>query len=94
MVDYRVLAVTAGMVSLLAVSTAHADRAAADRCAAGLQPTSQTLYQASVPEVLGGESVRDALKDNAREMVMSGKLSRAAAQPAAQAAAPCLMQLK
>lgn len=86
---------TIATLSLLLGSTAAlADRAAADRCAAGLSPASKALYSASLAEVLGGESPKDALTANARAMVMNGTLSRANARPAAEAAAPCLMQAR
>ena len=93
MPGYRLFA-TACVMLLAMSSAALADRAAADRCAAGLSPSSKALYQASVPKVLGGETPKDALTTNARSMVMGGTLSRADARPAAEAAAPCLMQLK
>ena len=82
----------AGFTLLATASAAHADRAAADRCASALPPASKTLYEASLAEVLGGETPRDALTGNARAMVMNGSLSRADARPAAEAAAPCLQQ--
>jgi hypothetical protein len=85
---------TAALALLVAAPAARADRAAADRCAAGLAPASKTLYSASLAEVLGGESPKDALTGNARAMVMNGTLSRANARPAAEAAAPCLMQAR
>jgi len=94
MAGYRMLAAAAGIVTLFTVSAAHADRAAADRCAAALPPASKALYDASLAEVLGGQAPKDALTGNARAMVMSGKLSRADARPAAEAAAPCLMQAR
>jgi hypothetical protein len=81
-------------LGLIFAPAAHADRAAADHCAAALPPASQSLYEQSLPEVLGGEAIRDALTANARAMVMSGSLSRAAARPAAEAAAPCLAQAR
>jgi hypothetical protein len=90
----RFLAIVGVLVLLVAAPAAHADRAAADRCASTLAPASKTLYEQSLPEVLGGESVRDALTANARSMVMAGSLSRDAARPAAQAAAPCLQQAR
>lgn len=85
---------TAALAVLLAAPAARADRAAADRCAAGLSPASKALYNASLAEVLGGQSPRDALTGNARAMVMNGTLSRAEARPAAEAAGPCLMQAR
>lgn len=80
--------------TLLGAPAALADRAAADRCAAGLAPASKALYSASLAEVLGGKSPKDALTGNARAMVMNGTLSRANARPAAEAAGPCLMQAR
>lgn len=93
MVGYRVLAAV-GFAAVVTTSPAHADRAAADRCAASLQPASKALYQASLAEVIGGMSPKDALTEHARAMVMSGQLSRADARPAAEAAGPCLAQLR
>jgi hypothetical protein len=90
---YRVPAVAAAAL-LAMVTAAHADRAAADRCAAALPAASKALYNASLAEVLGGETPKDALTGNARTMVMNGSLSRSAARPAAEAAAPCLQQLR
>jgi hypothetical protein len=84
----------ATLVLLFAAPGARADRAAADRCAAGLPPASKALYDASLAEVLGGETPKDALTANARAMVMNGTLPRANARPAAEAAAPCLMQAR
>jgi len=89
----RVLTI-ATLSLLLVAPAARADRAAADRCAASLSPSSKALYSASLAEVLGGESPKDALTGNARAMVMNGTLSRANARPAAEAAAPCLMQAR
>jgi hypothetical protein len=77
-------------ILLLVDSTAQADRAAADRCAASLPPASQTLYARAMSDVLAGKSLEDALTPPARWMVLSGALSIAEARTAAGAAADCL----
>ena len=83
----------AGSILLLSNSTSHADRVAADRCAAALPPASRSLYEASLAEVLGGELPRDALAANGRAIVMDGSLPRGNARPAAVAAGSCLQQV-
>ena len=75
--------IAAASILVLGSSAAYADRAAGDRCASTLPPASMRLYEASLAEVMGGELPRDALRANAREMVMNSTLSRANAQPAA-----------
>lgn len=74
----------------LAATPALADRASAERCAAGLQPLGQQLFIGALPGVLGGASVQDALRSTARPMVMSGAVNRDAARQAGESAAPCL----
>ncbi len=88
---FRFLA-TLGIVVVGFASSAYADRAAADRCAAALPPVSKTIYDKSLPGVLGGEKVVDAVTASTRPMVMGGSLSRADARPAAEAAGTCLKQ--
>lgn len=74
-----------------AVVAAHP---AADRCAAALPPRAQAIYEKSLPGVLAGASVTDAVTATARAMVMAGALPRADAQTEGRAAGACLMQLK
>ncbi|WPB84817.1 hypothetical protein [Sediminicoccus rosea] len=75
---------------ILAAAPAWADRAGAERCAAGLQPLGQQLFTRALPGVLGGASIPDALRNAAVSMVMSGAVSRDAARQAAESAGPCL----
>ena len=81
---------TLAAVLMLAAGPAWADRAGAERCAAGLQPLGQQLFTRALPGVLGGASVPDALRNAAVSLVMSGAVSRDAARQAAEAAGPCL----
>jgi hypothetical protein len=93
-------AVTVTIAALVAIfvvitaPTARADRAAADKCATTLSGVSKTLYDQSLAEVMGGETVRDALTSHARGMVIGGSLSRTDARTAAEVAAPCLEQAR
>ncbi|MBS7789056.1 hypothetical protein KTR66_03560 [Roseococcus sp. SDR] len=75
---------------ILTATPALADRAGAERCAAGLQPLGQQLFTRALPGVLGGASIPDALRNAAVSMVMSGAISRDAARQAAESAGPCL----
>ncbi|HTZ35659.1 MAG TPA: hypothetical protein VMB84_06500 [Stellaceae bacterium] len=79
---------------LVATTAARADSLAASQCAAALPPNSKLLYDKSLPAVLGGTSIRDALTASARALVLGGSMSRNDARPAAQTAAPCLEKLR
>jgi hypothetical protein len=67
-----------------------ADRAAADACAAKLPSDAKLIYTAAIGSVTPGTNLPDLVRSKARDLVMGGKLSRDAAQPAAQAAGSCL----
>jgi len=69
---------------------ALADRAAAERCATGLQPMGLQLFQRALPGVLGGASIGDALRSAATSLVISGAMNRDSARPNAEAASSCL----
>jgi hypothetical protein len=84
----------AALILLVAAPAAHADRAAADRCAASLPPGSRAIYAQSIPAVLSGQTIADAITPVARSMVMGGSMARADARPAAEAAGECLKLLR
>ena len=75
---------------LFTTTAAYADRAAGDRCATSLATPGKAVYQASLPEVLGGEAPRNAAAANARELVASRRLLPAYARAGAEGAVPCL----
>lgn len=81
-------------VATLAVTAAPslAARAAADACAARLPGDAKMIYEASIGGVSPGVNMSDLIKSKTRSLVMSGKLDRGAARPAAEAAATCLKQ--
>jgi hypothetical protein len=73
---------------------ARADQTAADQCAVGLTPIGKTMFNAALPKLLAGDTTRDALTSVARDMVLSGKVTRDEARSSAEAAASCLKVLK
>ncbi|MDP2411786.1 MAG: hypothetical protein Q8M26_16055 [Pseudolabrys sp.] len=70
-----------------------ASRAAADACAAKLPANSQMIYAATVADVAPGVDLKDVVRSKTRSLVISGKLSRGDAEPAAEAAGACLKQV-
>lgn len=87
------LAAACGLLALLPFVPALASPAAASACAAKLSPESQIIYQATAPHVTAGADLRAILKSTTRSLVMSGRIQRDGARPAAIAAYPCLKQL-
>lgn len=85
-------AVVAGLAAgVLGAAPAHADKAAADRCAAKLPPEARSIYTASAPLLVAGADGRAVVTDQTRTLVMSGKVSHLTAAESAQAAAGCLV---
>jgi hypothetical protein len=86
--------VTCGAILLAAPAWAQApavpDRAAAERCAASLQPMGQQIFMRALPGVLGGGSVSDSLRSAAASVALSAAMSRDGARQAAEAASGCL----
>ncbi|HSI42072.1 MAG TPA: hypothetical protein VLA00_16130 [Xanthobacteraceae bacterium] len=78
------------LAPLMAAPAAHADKAAAKACAAGLDADGQTIYGAVQPKVVAGVDLRTVVTDTTRSLVMGGSVSRANARPAAMAAGQCL----
>lgn len=70
-----------------------ASRAAADACAAKLPANSQMIYAATVADVAPGVDLKDVVRSKTRSLVISGKLNRGDAEPAAEAAGACLKQV-
>ena len=84
-------AVVTAAVTLSAVPS-FADRAGADKCAAGLPANSKLIYAASITGVKTGIDLKDLVRSKTRSLVMEGKVVRAEAQGAAEAAGSCLKQ--
>jgi hypothetical protein len=73
---------------------ASADPAAGAACAAKLPPDAAMIYRATASEIRRDTVIRDLLTTRVRAMVMQGKINRAAARPAAEAAGACLQALR
>jgi len=82
------------VVGVLAVSAVPslANRATADKCAAGLSPDSKLIYAATIGSVAPGVDLKEVVTSKTRSLVMSGKVGRAGARTAAEAAGGCLKQ--
>jgi hypothetical protein len=80
------------LIALLVTTpiTALADQKAADACAAKLPKESAAIYSNTVAQISPGVSIKDVVVGVTRSMVMAGRLSRANARPAAEAAGSCL----
>ena len=81
-------------IVLLFSAPAFADQKSADACAVKLPADSAAIYAAAAAQYTPGADLRDIVKGIARGKVMSGELTRDNAKAAAEAAAPCLKQLK
>jgi hypothetical protein len=79
-------------LALSATAPSLADRAAADACASRLPADAKLIYTATIGSVAPGINLADNVRSKARELVMSGRLTRDQAPPAAQAAGACLKQ--
>jgi hypothetical protein len=80
------------LMALLVTSpvTALADQKSADACAAKLPKESAAIYSNTVAQIAPGVNVRDVVVSVTRGMVTAGRLSRATARSAAEAAGGCL----
>ena len=80
------------LIALLVTSpvTVLADQKSADACAAKLPKEPAAIYSEVVAQIAPGANVRDIVVSVTRGMVMAGRLSRASARPAAEAAGTCL----
>jgi hypothetical protein len=86
-------AVAATMVAL-SVAPSFANRSAADACAAKLSGDAKLIYASTIGAVAPGVDMVETVRAKTRELAMAGKINRAQAQPAAQAAGECLKQAR
>jgi hypothetical protein len=78
------------LLCLVAAHGAHADRAAANVCAASLQPHARLVFDFVSARPQPELSLRALLTARVRELIFSDKLMMNAARPAAEAASQCL----
>ena len=71
-------------------ATLAADPAAAEACAAKLDPDAKAIYAAAAPSIKQGEEMRAVLTRVVMPKVMSGVMTRRTARPLAESASRCL----
>ncbi|MBV8393814.1 MAG: hypothetical protein JOY81_11595 [Alphaproteobacteria bacterium] len=79
----------AGMTMVLATA-AYADSAAADACAAKLNPDGKAVYAAVVAQKPTQATLKETVEKEARSLVMGGKISRGSARENATEAGRCV----
>jgi hypothetical protein len=89
--SFPLVALSAAIL-MLSAAASLASRAAADACATRLAPDAKLVYGAVISSVAPGTDLVELVRSKTRGLVMAGKLDRAQAQPAAQAAGACLKQ--
>jgi len=78
------------VLCLFAANGAHADRVAANVCAASLQPHARLVFDFVSARPQPELSLRALLTARVRELIFTDKLMMNAARPAAEAASECL----
>lgn len=78
------------LISVCAIQGAHADRAAANSCAATLQPHARMVFDAVIANPQPQLALRSVLEARVRELVFMDRLMVSNARPAAEAASECL----
>lgn len=85
---------TVAAVLALVAGPALADKAAADKCAAGLAPDAKAIYASAAPEFASAPDARALVKSKTQALVKAGTVSMGNARTAATAAGGCLKLLK
>ena len=88
MASLKAIAASAAMI-LATATTALADKAAADACAAKLNADGKAVYAAVVAASPTTETLRSVVEHQARELAMGGKISRGSARENATEAGEC-----
>ena len=78
------------LLYLVATPLAHADKAAANRCAASLQPYARLIFDAVIARPQPELMLRSVIEARTRELVFTDRLMVGDARPAAEAASQCL----
>ena len=78
------------LLNLFAAQGAHADWAAANSCAASLQPHARVVFDAVAANPQPKIALRSVLEARVRELVFTDRLMILNARPAAEAASECL----
>ncbi len=81
-----------GLAAILAAFplSAVADEAAVQACTKALSPAARMIYDASAASLPPDSALRDVIAAQTRKLVMTGRIERAVARPAAEEAGTCL----
>ena len=87
-------ALAAAVFTLACAVPALADKAGADKCAAGLGTEAKAIYVASAPGFAAAADPRAFITEKVKNLVMAGTVSMMSARPSAESAVTCLTQLR
>lgn len=82
------------LVLILLPASAWAGQSEADACAEALAPPAQQIYAAAAPSVTPASNLRNVVRQQARDLVQSGEMTRDVARANARAAGLCLRKLQ
>jgi hypothetical protein len=84
-----------GFLCLVCLTTAaHADRKAADGCAAGLSPPAKQIYEATLASNPTPGTARGIVVAQVEKLIGDGKLTMVDGRAAGEAAGACLKMLE
>ena len=78
------------LAMIVATHAAHADRAAAQDCAAKLPNDARAIFDKTLPQIKPGTDLRALVTSNTRSLAFAGTIDRGTARDSAVAAAQCL----
>lgn len=87
---YSKVIAAAALTMAALVTAAHADKPAADACAAKLKPDGKAVYAAVWAAGPTTETLRSVIEKEARGLAMGGKISRGSARENATEAGECV----
>lgn len=88
----RILATSFCLVSM--TLAAHADKAAADSCAGGLDPAAKAIYDTTIAAKPTPATARGLVVDEVKKQIAAGNLTMSQGRAAGQAAGTCLKMLE
>jgi hypothetical protein len=87
---FKTMTLNIVLATMAAATTARADVAAGDACAANLTADGKTIFAAVVAANPTLENLRSTVESQARSLVMDGKVAMGSGRDNAQAAGECV----
>lgn len=75
-------------------TSARADKAAAEACAAKLPTEAMAIYRDTAPAMTASVDLRTVITDHTKKLVMAGQVAQGTARDSAVAAGKCLASLQ